>query len=167
MKNRLLNMFLIANHSLLFLCASIYLGTGVSLVWFSFPVGSELTPDNYYLQFVPQIQAATVFFTAVVKVMLTCGTIMLISEWRQTTRWVPIVVMVALIAASVLTVYWIFPFNNEMAGHIKDAARLHVVLDEWMNLSRWRMGLWSIEWLALMWYFARWAYRARYSALGG
>jgi hypothetical protein len=166
MKNTVKNTLLIANHALLFLCASMYLGTGVSLVWFSFPVEPQMTPDNYYLQFVPQVQAATVFFTLVVKIMLTCGVIMLISEWRQRTVWVPVVVLAAVSAASALTVYWIFPLNNEMANHITDAARLKAVLGEWMNYSRWRMGLWTIEWAAMMWYFGYWAYRARYAPLG-
>jgi len=157
---------LVANHMLLFLCVSMYLGTGVSLVLFSFPVALQLTPANYYLQFVPQVQAATEFFTAVVKVMLACGAIMLIAEWRQRTRWVPIVTLIGVIAASVLTVYWIFPLNNEMANHIQDPERLRVVLAEWMQWSRIRFGLWCAQWLTLAWYFARWAWRARYPALG-
>jgi hypothetical protein len=157
---------LIANHALLFLCASMYLGTGGSLVLFSFPIAPQLTPDNYYMQFVPQVQAATQFFTIMTEVMLVCGIIMIIAEWRQSTRWVPIVVLAGVIAATVLTLYWIFPLNKEMGAHIQDPARLRLVLDQWMQLNRVRVSLWLVEWLAMMWYFARWAYRARYSALG-
>ncbi|ROH87189.1 hypothetical protein ED236_05820 [Pseudomethylobacillus aquaticus] len=151
------------NHLILLLCASIYLGTGVSMVLFSFPVASQLTVDNYWLHYVPQIQAATEFFTALVKVMLVCGTIMLIAEWRQPTRWVPIVFLLALIAASLLTTEMIFPLNEEMAGHIRDEARMHAVLDEFMRLSTLRLWLWALEWLVLAWYFARWACRARFA----
>lgn len=157
---------LIANHMLLFLCASMYLGTGLSLIYFSFPVVPQLTPENYYLQFVPQVQAATEFFSTLVKIMLTCGVIMLIAEWRQRTRWVPIVALLGVISASALTVYWIFPLNDEMAKHIQDSARLHVVLAEWMRLSRIRFVLWCLQWLALAWYFSRWAWRARYPTFG-
>ena len=40
---------LIANHMLLFLCASMYLGTGASLVLFSFPLIYYFTsPEVYY-----------------------------------------------------------------------------------------------------------------------
>jgi hypothetical protein len=162
MRSRLLML----NHVVLLLCASMYLGTGGSLVLFSFPVAAQFTPDNYYLQFVPQIQAATEFFTPVTKVMLATGVVMLWSEWRQPTRWVPVVVLLSVAAAAGVTTQWIFPLNAVMAGHITDAAELHRVLDRWMQLSRIRFGLWCLEWVALAWYFARWACRGRYSALG-
>lgn len=162
MKNHLL----IANHVFLLLCASMYLGTGGSLILFSFPVASQLTPDNYYLQFVPQVQAATEFFTTMTKLMLAAGFVMLLAEWRQPTRWVPIVVLLGVIASTGLTLKWIFPLNAAMAGHIKDAAGLHRTLDEWMHLNRIRAALWCVQWSALAWYFVRWTYRSRYSALG-
>ncbi|KVP38617.1 DUF1772 domain-containing protein [Burkholderia ubonensis] len=156
---------LIANHAFLLLCASIYLGTGASLVLFSFPVAPQLTPDNYYLQFVPQVTAATAFFTVMTKLMLASGSVMLVAEWRQPTRWVPIVVLLGVLVATFVTLEWIFPLNAELAGHIKDAARLRQVLDDWMRLNRLRVALWCIQWSALAWYFARWANRSRYSAL--
>lgn len=162
MKGRLL----IANHLLLFLCTSMYLGTGGSLVLFSFPLAPQLTPDNYYLQFVPQVQAATAFFTTMTKVMLACGLIMLIAEWRQRTRWVPIIVLLGVVAATTLTLMSIIPLNTEMAAHIQDIERLQTVLAEWMQLNRIRVGLWCVQWAALAWYFARWTSRARYPAIG-
>ncbi|RZF27179.1 DUF1772 domain-containing protein [Paraburkholderia sp. UYCP14C] len=157
---------LIVNHVFLLLCTSMYLGTGGSLVLFSFPIASQLTPDNYYLQFVPQVSAATAFFTTMTKLMLASGVVMLIGEWRQPTRWIPIVVLLGVFIATFLTLKWIFPLNAEMASHIKDAIRLHEVLNEWMRLNRIRAGLWCIQWLSMAWYFARWTYRIRYSALG-
>lgn len=162
MKSRLL----MANHAFLLLCASMYLGTGGSLVLFSFPLAPQLTPDNYYLQFTPQVQAATEFFTTMTKLMLAAALVMLWSEWRQPTRWVPIVVLVSVLAATGLTLTWIFPLNAAMAGHIQDAGELQSVLDEWMQLNRVRVVLWSVQWAALVWFFVRWTYRSRYSALG-
>lgn len=159
MKERLL----IANHVFLLLCASMYLGTGGSLVLFSFPVAAQLTPDNYYLQFVPQVQAATEFFTTMTRLMLASGAVMLVTEWRQPTRWVPIVVLLGVLAATAVTIRWILPLNALMAGHIQDATELHRVLDEWMQLNRIRVGLWCVQWAALAWYFAHWARRGRYS----
>jgi hypothetical protein len=155
---------LIANHAVLFLCASMYLGTGGSLVLFSFPVAAELTPDNYYLQFVPQVEAATRFFTYMTQVMIVTALIMLIAEWRQRTRWVPIVVLVGVAAATLLTIRMILPLNARMAAHITDAVELHSVLDRWMTLNRWRFALWAVQWGALVWYFARWGRRGRYGA---
>lgn len=157
---------LIANHILLFLCASMYLGTGGSLVLFSFPIVPQLTPANYYLQFVPQIQAATEFFTIMTKVMLACCTLMLITEWRQRTRWVPIVALAAIIASTTMEVYWVFPLNKEMASHISDPERLRLVLDEWTQLVSVRVALWCLQWAALAWYFARWTWRSRYPTGG-
>lgn len=153
---------LIANHMLLFLCASMYLGTGGSMILFSFPVVPQLTPDNYYLQFVPQVQAATDFFTNVVKVMLACCAVMLIAEWRQRTRWVPIVAMLCVISASALTMIEIFPLNERMAQHIEDQDELNRVFEQWMRLSRIRMVFWCAQWAALAWYFSEWAWRGRY-----
>ncbi len=155
---------LILNHALLLLCASIYLGTGAEMVLFTFPIAPQLTTDNYYLHYVPEIAAATAFFTPMTKIMLASGCVMLVAEWRQPTRWVPIVVLLAVVAATLLTTQWIFPLNAEMATHIKDGGRLHAVLDEFMRLSRLRLGFWCVEWAAMAWYFARWAMRARYAA---
>jgi hypothetical protein len=159
MKERLL----ILNHALLFLCASMYLGTGGSLVLFSFPIAPQLTTQNYYLQFVPQVTAATAFFTTMTKVMLATACIMLFAEWRQVTRWVPIVVLLSVIASTVLTLIWIFPLNQAMADHIQDPGQLKTVLSAWMNLNRIRAVLWLIQWCSLMAYFAYWARRGRYA----
>ena len=150
------------NHALLFLCTSMYLGTGVSLVFFSFPIIPDLTIDNYYLQYVPQIQAATDFFTIVTKIMLMTGAIMIVAEWKQPTRWVPIVVFLAVCAAATLTVKMIFPLNMEMAKHVTDPVRLQFILHEFARLSTIRFCLWSLQWALMAWYFVRWAYRARY-----
>jgi uncharacterized membrane protein len=153
---------LIANHLLLFLCASMYLGTGGSLVFFTLPTVVDLTPDNYYSHIIPELQNATAFLTPMTKVMLACGSIMLIAEWRQPMRWVPIIVLISVVAATALTVYGIFPLNREMAAHIQDAQRLREVLAEWIPLSRLRFAFWCVEWAGMGWYFARWALRGRY-----
>ncbi|MEC5387286.1 hypothetical protein VVD49_16270 [Uliginosibacterium sp. H3] len=155
---------MLLNHAILFLCTSMYMGTGVSLVFFSFPIIPELTVDNYYLQYVPQIQAATDFFTIVTKIMLTTSVIMIVAEWKQATRWIPIVVFLAVVAAATLTVKLIFPFNAEMARHVTDPVRLQFILHEFARLSTIRFGLWSLQWLLMLWYFVRWAYLSRYPA---
>lgn len=149
MKTRLL----IASFALLFLCASIYLGTGLSLVLFSFPIAPKLTPENYYMQFVPQVHAATQFFTYMTTLMIALAILMLVTEWRTKLRWVPIAVLAGVIAATALTVWVIFPYNEEMASGIKDSGRLAVVLGKWMMLNRIRVAIWVVQWLAMMAYF--------------
>jgi hypothetical protein len=158
---------LMGNNMLLFLFASMYLGTGGSLVLFSFPIAPELTVDNYYLQFVPQVQAATDFFTDMTKLMLVCAGIMLYTEWHQPLRWVPLVVITATVAATGLTLYEIIPLNREMASHITDPVRLKEVLEQWMHLNRIRVSLWCVQWGCMAWYFGRLAWQARYPANEG
>lgn len=152
---------LVANHSLLFLCTSMYLGTGWSLVLFSFPVASQLTPDTYYLQFVPQVEAATQFFTYMTIVMLVCGLIMTVSEWKTRYRWLPVIVLLGIVAATLLTTQWILPINDQMEAGITDQAVLEETLGRWMTLNRIRVSLWTVQWLAMMAFFGLEAHRAR------
>ncbi|KAA5541198.1 anthrone oxygenase family protein [Adhaeribacter rhizoryzae] len=140
------------NHSLLFLCTSMYLGTGWSLILFSFPIVPELTPANYYLQFVPQVTAATQFFTYMTVVMLATALIMIIAEWRSALRWFPIGVIAGVILATALTIIYIIPYNEQMAAGITDAAVLQGVLEKWTRLNVIRVSLWSGQWLCMMAY---------------
>ena len=146
---------LVASHSVLFLCTSMYLGTGWSLVLFSFPVAPHLTVGNYYYVFVPQVQAATEFFTSMTKLMIVLGIIMLIAEWKTSLRWVPVVVLLAILAATGLTVKYIFPYNDAMSKGITDPTELQTVLGHWMSLNKIRVALWTVQWVAMMFYFAR------------
>jgi hypothetical protein len=151
------------NHSLLFLCVSMYLGTGWSLLLFTFPIAPELTPDNYYMQFVPQVTAATEFFTYMTILMLGNAGVMIWSEWKTSLRWPPIVVLLGVIAATQLTRQFILPLNAEMASHIKSAERLGEVLHEWMGLNRVRVALWTIQWAAMMFWFYSWSRRGKHA----
>lgn len=141
------------NHSVLFLCTSIYLGTGWSLVLFSFPVAPELTPENYYMQFVPQVTAATHFFTYMTMVMIATALVMLIAEWKSFLRWFPLGVLLGVILATVFTVVSIIPYNEQMSEGITDAAVLGEVLDKWMTMNVIRVSIWTLQWLCMMAYF--------------
>jgi hypothetical protein len=145
---------LAANHSLLFLCVSMYLGTGWSLVLFSFPIAQQLTVENYYLQFVPQVAAATKFFTYMTALMIGLCVIMAIAEWRTGFLWVPLVVLAAVIGATGLTMIFIFPLNEAMSKGITDPGKLKDILSQWMFLNKIRVGFWTIQWISLMVYFA-------------
>jgi hypothetical protein len=145
---------LILNHSLLFLCVSIYLGTGWSLLLFSFPVAPRLTVDNYWLQFVPQVQAATRVLTVLTIVMIVLALVMCVAEWRSRLRWAPLVVLAGIGAATWLTMQFLFPYNQAMAAGITDPAELAAVLERWMSLNRVRVSIWTVQWLAMMGFFA-------------
>jgi hypothetical protein len=145
---------LLLNHSILFLGVSIYFGTGWSTYLFDFPVVPKLNVDNYYLHFVPQVAAATKFFTVLVPVMVIAGIILAVAEWRTCFRWVPIVVVLAVCSASFVTMHFVFPLNHLMAAPITDPQQLTEVMDKWLQYTRVRIGFWSLEWLTLMYYFA-------------
>ncbi len=143
----------ILNDLLLLLFVSMYLGTGWSLVLFSFPIAPKLTVDNYYMQFVPQVTAATRFFTVMTSLMLVSAAIMIVSLWGSALAWLPMIVIAAVIAATVMTVIWILPLNNQMSAGIKDPVQLNDIIGRWMALNRVRVGLWSVQWLAMAAFF--------------
>ncbi len=143
------------NKVILFACASMYFGTGWSLVLFSFPGAPELTPNNYYMQFVPQVQAATQFFTYMTMLMMVCCVIFIIEEWKTSIKWYPIIFLVLVIMATSLTIYFIFEYNEQMAAGITDPAILKSVLKKWMNLNTIRVSIWTLQWLVMGIYFFR------------
>ena len=143
------------NKVILFACASMYFGTGWSLVLFSFPVAPDLTPNNYYMQFVPQVQAATHFFTYMTMLMMMCCVVFIIEEWKTSIKWYPIIFLVLAILATLLTIYFIFEYNEQMAAGISDPAILKNVLKKWMNLNTIRVSIWTLQWLVMAIYFFR------------
>jgi hypothetical protein len=152
---------LLLNHVVLLLCCSIYLGTGVSLVFFQLPLEPQLTVSNYYLIFVAPVTAATHFFTGMTILMLICALVMLATEWLSGLRWVPVVVLLGIIAATALTLFVIMPLNGRLAAGISDPADLKMLLHEWARLNRIRFLLWIIQWTAMAYWFYRLAYLAR------
>lgn len=152
---------LVLNNAILFLCCSIYLGTGVSLIFFQFPLEPKLTVDNYYLIFVEPVQHATDFFTWMTIIMLVTGFIMLVTEWFSGIRWVPVIVLAALIASTLVTIYLIFPHNEDLAKGISDPQKLRETFGAWASLNRVRVSLWVIQWVAMMYYFYKLALQAR------
>jgi len=143
---------IVLNDLLLLACCSMYFGTGWSLVLFSFPSAKQLTVDNYYDQFVPQVTAATKFFTWMTVVMLATGVVMTIAEWHHRV-WAPLIVTVSVVVATVLTEVWILPYNKVMAGHIRDQRVLEATLGRWMTLNCVRVALWTVQWLVMAAYF--------------
>ena len=143
---------IILNDVFLLACCSMYFGTGWSLALFSFPTAKDLTIDNYYDQFVPQVTAATKFFTWMTFAMIAAAVVMTVSEWHH-KLWAPVIVLVGVIVATAVTKVWILPLNAVMAGHIRDPGVLRMTLTRWMAFNRLRVALWTVQWLALATYF--------------
>lgn len=131
-----------------------YLGTGWSLILFFFPLAPLLTPATYHLPFVLPVEAATRFLTPMTKLMLVSSVVMIFGEWKTRYRWIALLVMAAIIAATALTIYGLFPHNKAMADGIKDPIQLQQTLSVWMKLNKVRIGIWTVQWLAMMSYFA-------------
>jgi hypothetical protein len=141
------------NNAILFLGASFYMGTGWSTWIFQFPVIPKLTTADYYNHFIPQIAYATDFFTFLVSLMVLTGLIMIIGEWHTRFRWVPIVMVIAVIGATCLTLFVIFPVNAILRAGVTDQQQLMEILNKWVFLTKIRVAIWSVEWLSMMYYF--------------
>ena len=155
---------IVLNATFLMLTASMYLGTGWSLWLFQFQSAPHMTIDNYYWTFVPQVQAASVFFTWMTSLMIVSLIIMIWVEWKTDMRWIAILVLLSLLAATGFTVWYIFPYNDTMESHITDPALLTATLDKWISLNRVRVILWTVEWAGMMWYFAKRAWQGLQAA---
>jgi hypothetical protein len=143
----------VAVAALMLLFASMYLGTGWSLVLFSFPLAPRLTPQTYALPFVEPVRNATRFFTFMTIAMLVAAVVLTLGEADSEYLWVPIVYLAGAIAATALTVLFIFPYNKELTAGVTDRDRLQVVLGKWMRLNVVRVSLWTVQWVAVALYF--------------
>jgi hypothetical protein len=144
------NRLLALNNALLFISASMYLGTGGSLVFFQFPSFSELTVDNYKLIIVDPIDRATVFLTYMTLLMYVTAAIMLLAEYRNHMRWVPIIVLVALTSTTLVTTALIFEVNEEFRAGVTSQSRLDELVDSWKSFNLIRFSLWIVMWVAVM-----------------
>ena len=149
-----MSLWLILDATLLLLCVSMYLGTGWSLVLFSFPSRSTLRVDNYYDQFVPPVQRATRFFTWMTTVMIAAAIVLVVADRASAYVIAPAIVLAGVIAATALTIKFIFPYNKRMAARITDERELQSVIGKWMLLNWIRVSLWTVQWFAIAAWFA-------------
>jgi hypothetical protein len=138
---------------LMFAAASLYLGTGWSLVLFQLPDAKSLTPDTYAIPFVNPLVRATRFFTALTYVMIAASVVLIAGEWDTGYVWVPIAYLVLTIAAGQLTRSLIFPLNARMREGMTDPREVQSVLTKWARLGRIRTVMWTSEWLVMATYF--------------
>lgn len=134
-------------------CASVYLGTGASLVLFQLPDIPRLTPETYALPLVEPAERATRFFTWMTILMLAAAVVLIVGEWDEGYVWVPIVYLVATLAATQLTRAVIFPLNRRMAAGLTEPREVRLVLGRWARLNRLRAVLWTVEWGVIAAYF--------------
>ncbi len=135
----------------LLLFASVYLGTGWSLVLFSFPLAPKLTPETYHLPFVEPVRNATRFFTFMTAAMLVASAVLVARAGED--LWMPLSYLVATVAATALTLIFIFPYNKELSGGVRDPERLREVLGRWMRLNVVRVALWTVQWAVVTVWF--------------
>jgi hypothetical protein len=136
---------------ILLLTASVYLGTGWSLIIFQFPSRPKLTVDNYYEMFVPPVHRATRFFTWWTMVMIAAAIALIVAEWHSAYVIAPVILLAGVIAATVLTVKFIIPWNKRLE-HVTDNAELQDILRNWMRLNVVRVSLWTVQWAAIATY---------------
>lgn len=67
--------------------------------------------------------------------------------------WAPIVVLVGVVAATLLTTQFILPYNRRMKDGITGHDELHDILRRWTALNRVRVGLWTVQWVAMVIWF--------------
>jgi hypothetical protein len=139
----------LADATVLLLCASIYLGTGVTLAFFLFPIAPLLTPATYREPFVLPVTYATRFFTYMTIVMLIGSIGLVVIDWGETRWLLPGVYLLLTVAATVLTVRRIFPYNQRMAQGITDADELQAVLAKWRGVNTVRASIWALQWVAI------------------
>jgi hypothetical protein len=144
----------LADEMVLFASVSMYFGTGWSTALFSFPIVPQLTVDNYYLHFVPQIKAAVRTFTILTGVICAAGLVMLAGEWGTGLVWAPIAVVAMAVGSATLTVRLILPINRRMAAGIRDPGELHAALVRWRALTLVRVWIWTAEWIVMAVFFA-------------
>jgi Domain of unknown function (DUF1772) len=150
----LIRALVVADAALLMACASMYFGTGWSLVLFQFPLRSQITPANYYLPFVAPVAAATRFFTWMTVVMIVAAGLLIVASWGTILALAPVVALAGVVAATLLTIVFVLPINRQLAAGIKDEATLNPLLDRWMRLNTIRVAFWTVEWLAILVYLA-------------
>ncbi|MEA2312151.1 MAG: hypothetical protein QOE28_2119 [Solirubrobacteraceae bacterium] len=139
----------IADATLLLAFASIYLGTGVTEVFFVFPIQSKLTPETYKVPFIDPVVNATNFFR-IMTILMLIGSAGMIALELGTAYWIPIAAyLLFTVGATVLTTQRIFAVNAVLEAGMTDPVALQQTLTRWRQLNLYRAGFWVLEWIAI------------------
>lgn len=142
------------NNAYIFFCSSVYLGMFWSLHFFWFPhYPHTLTINNYYDAIIPQTTTATKYFFVTIPIMSVALIIMLISEWKNKLKWVPIAWIPGLLVPVIVQQKYIEAINDKFKAGITDPVQLQQLLQQWMYLNNVRWVILSIMWGITMYYF--------------
>lgn len=86
--------------------------------------------------------------------MVITAVVMAVGEWKTRYRWVPITMLLVVVGATCLTIFVVFPVNAVLREGISDQNQLLEVIERWIFLTKIRVGIWSLEWILMMFYFA-------------
>jgi hypothetical protein len=145
--------FQVLDAAALLLFASVYVGTGVTLVFFLYPISPKLRPDTYRLPFVEPVKAATKLFTIMTMLMLVGSSALVVTEWGSYYLALPAVYLLLTITATLLTTRYIFRYNAAMDAGINDPDELQRTLTAWRRLNSYRASLWALEWSSITAWF--------------
>jgi hypothetical protein len=147
----------------LLLFASMYLGTGWSLVLFQFPGAAETTRRQQFPdRFGRPVRTAVGFFSVWSLLMVVGSTVLTVAEWDQGGyRWGPLVYLVTAVGATAFTVVFILPVNRALYVDLDDDERFRTLLVRWMRLNVVRTFIWTVEWAAIALWFVALARSAR------
>lgn len=147
----------------LLLMASIYLGTGFSMMVLQLPgMKKSLNPSNFDDRMNAPIRRATTAFAVQVLLMVLGGIVLTVAEWDEGAyRYAPLLYVVATVAATAWTMLVIFPVNQRLRDTNADPDQFRRLLDHWTRLSTVRFALWIVEWAAITSWFLGLAVRAR------
>jgi hypothetical protein len=135
----------------LVLFASIYMGSGYSLVVLQFPGAlKSVNAGNFDDRLGGPIRRATITWTVMVILMVAGGIVLTVHEWDHGGyRYGPLVYVVATVVATAWTLLIIFPVNQRLRDADDDPAEFTRALSLWMKLSVVRFAFWVTEWLAI------------------
>ncbi len=153
------SVWMVINNAYVFFGTTLYVGVLWALHFFWYPTWSVYNAANYYDHFIPPTLAATKFFTIVVPIMFLTHVIMVWKEWRTSMRWVAMVPLLCLAAASYVGQMHIIPINKILGTRVTDPARVSELLQQWMQLNDIRWVLMTASWVVLMYYFGAKAYK--------
>ena len=140
------------NHAYYFFGTTIYVGVLWALHFFWYPSWEVMNVENVQDHFILPTSAATDFFTIVVPLMFAAGIVMIWSEWRTPFRWLAILALLCIVAATFVGQVFIIPVNETIAGGV-GPDELTGLFQRWMVLNDIRWILMTLMWLTLMAYF--------------
>lgn len=147
----------------LLLFATLYFGLGWGLVLFQFPGALDATkPGGFSERFGRPVRTAVAFFTVWSVLMVVGGVILTVAEWDEGNyRWGPLVYTVATVVATTFTVVLIVPVNKALYADVPDPGQFRSLLGRWIRLNIVRTVIWTVEWLAMAFWFVALAIKAR------